>query len=181
MDPVLESLLRELIGCIETFETMEEAGAATAFWNGSINPLLSRIATLSGLGKNVAAEFAYRQLGFEMTALATEAELATMAGLIARKQRDSVIKRAMARAVSSEVIPVAGQVITGICICALAYDLIKLGKVPGQIREYQAYIGRYTDYMIRNAIVHNGKITMPRPALIGEYIKRDGSGAWWQC
>ena len=181
MDPVLETMLRELIGHIEAFELMEDGALACTFWNSRINPILSRIAIQSGLAKKVAVEYAYRYLGFEMTALATEAELATLAGLIARKQRDSVIKRAMAKAAASEIVPVAGQVVTGLCICAMAYDLYQLGKIPGNIRQYQGYIARYTDYMIRNAIVNNGNIRISRPALPGEYANRDGKGAWWQC
>lgn len=181
VDFVLESLLRELIGLIEAFEVMEDAGAASALWNSRINPLLSRIAVLSGLGKKVAQEYAYRYLGFEITAMATEAELATLSGMIARKERNSIIKRAMARAVSAEAVPAAGQIVTGLCLCALAYDLFKLGKISGQLRQYQNYMGRYTDYMIRNAAVHDGKIRLTRPALPLEYAKRDPGGAWWQC
>lgn len=181
MDFVLESLLRELIGHIEAFEVMEDAAAASTLWNSRINPLLARIAAVSGLGKKVAQEYAYRYLGFELTAMATEAELATLAGMIARKERNTLIKRAMARAAAVEAVPAAGQIITGLCLCALAYDLVKLGKIPAQLREYQAYIGRYTDYMIRNAAIHDGQIRLTRPALPREFANRDPNGSWWQC
>ncbi len=179
MDLDLE--LRFLMEMIETFEGMASAEAAAAYWSSTVLPQLAKIAAATGLGRKVAQEFAYRALGFLATNIASDAEIAMLSGMLARRQMSLFMQRAVARAAAAgigpqDAMPLVALTLIGVSLIGTAREV---SAATNDIETYKQYMSRYLGHVFRHAQLNRGR-HLPPPATFDQWLKRDRSGAWWQ-
>ncbi|HEX2888907.1 hypothetical protein [Vineibacter terrae] len=179
MDLDLE--LRLLMEMIETFEAMGSSEAAAAYWASTVLPQLGKIAAETGLGRKVAQELAYRALGFVATNLASDAEIAMLSGMLARRQMSIFMQRAMARAAAAgigpqDAMPLIALTLIGISLVGTAREV---AAASNDIQTYKQYMARYLGYVLRHAQLKVNR-SLPPPATFDQWVRRDRSGAWWQ-
>lgn len=178
----LQTQLTALAELIEQFEAMTDPAAAAQFWNAQVLPLMRTIALASGFGTKVVQEYVYRQLGFGLSGLATDAELSALGAMLARRQMGSFIKKAVTRAAASglgpqDAMPVIALLLVGASLIGTAREA---SAAVNDLPEYQQYIRRYMEYCVKNSAVHHGVVKLPPPATFDQWQQRDKSGAWWQ-
>lgn len=178
----LQSQLVQLSLLIEQFEAMENPAAAQLLWNTQIAPLLAAIASAEGIGRKVVLEYVYRQIGLAISALATDAEMAALSALLARRNMGVFIQRMMARAAVAglgpqDAVPPLALLLVGMSLITTAREA---SAATNEVPEYTAYMKRYMEYALKNTMVHRGTSRLPPPATFTQWMKRNKSGAWWQ-